>query len=173
MLSFIWAWLCWRMQRAQRDYWPLALLTWLVIVISASIHSYCLRRGRTLDRFSLVCERDLLKPSSPLPKQPACVAHIMFLSCDGGRNWSWMIYSANSPLLARTSFLSSTTQMCMFSPSWPHHITSTNFSNNLTRNDAQTPENQQLLEPPLPFLFVLIPLPSASLCPPPFFTAKL
>lgn len=29
--------------------------------------------------------RDLLKPSSPLPKQPACDAHIMFfLSCDVG-----------------------------------------------------------------------------------------
>lgn len=49
-------------------------------------------------------------------------------------------------------------------------ITSTNLSNNQTRNDAQTPETQQLLEPPLPFLFVLLPLPSASLFPPPFFS---
>lgn len=73
-----------------------------------------------------------------------------------------------SPLSAWTRFLSSSTHMCMFSPSWPHYITTTDLSN-LTRNDAQTPETQQLLEPPFPFLFVHIPLPSATLFPSPFF----
>lgn len=57
------------------------------------------------------------------------------------------------------SFLSSTTQTCMFSPSRPPYITSTNLSNNLTRDDAQTPGTRQLLEPPLS-----IPFRPSSLC---------
>lgn len=44
-------------RRVQRDYWPLSLL---VIVISASVHS-CLCRRRTLNEFSLVCERDFFE----------------------------------------------------------------------------------------------------------------
>lgn len=41
-------------------------------------------------------------------------------------------------------FFSPTTQVCMFSLSWPHYITSTNLGYNLTWNNAQTPDSQQL-----------------------------
>ena len=41
-------------------------------------------------------------------------------------------------------FFSPTKQVCMFSLSWPHYITSTNLGYNLTWNNAQTPETQQL-----------------------------
>lgn len=147
----------------------------LIVVISASIRSYCpCRRGDSewilFGFVRQICWNPLRPFPNSLPMTLISCSFCPVMMVGTGLEW---FTQPNGPLSAWTSFLSSTTQMCMFSPSWPHYITSTNLSNNLTRNDAQTPETQQLLEPPLPFLFVLVPLPSASLFPPPFFTAKL
>lgn len=130
-------------------------------------NSCCLCRRRTGWILFGLSERTVENPRRSFPNSlPATLISccpVVLVGTD--REW---FAQPSGPLLAWTSRLSSTTQMCMFSPSWPHYITSTNLSNNQTRNDAQPPETQQLLEPPLPFLFVL-PLPSASLFPPPFF----
>lgn len=56
-----------------------------------------------------------------------------------------MIRAAGSPLWA---WPVSSLPTRMFSPCRPRCLTSTNISNNLTRNYARTPEIQQLLEPP-------------------------
>lgn len=87
--------------------------------------------------------------------------------------WSGMIHAAGSPLWA---WPISSLPTRMFSPCRPRCFTSTNISNNLTRNYARTPEIQQLLEPPpsippslhpsgfrFPLFFFFFSLPTAKL----------
>lgn len=90
----------------------------------------------------------------PFPKQVhlRCSYHVLRAL----RWWSGMIHAVGSPLWA---WPVSSLPTRMFSPCRPRCLTSTNISNNLTRNYARTPEIQQLLEPP-PFH----PSSSSSLC---------
>lgn len=79
----------------------------------------------------------------PFPKQVRLQSSYHVLRAM--RWWSGMIHAAGSPLWA---WPVSSLPTRMFSPCRPRCFTSTNISNNLTRNYARTPEIQQLLEPP-------------------------
>lgn len=185
-MSLLWFWVSYQhdyveerhpVQRVQRLLATFHCSPEIFIIFEASIHSYCLC-GRTcacIDSGWILFGLWEWFVKTLFASFPNSLP-VTLISCSScpvmvvGTDLEWLT-QLNSPLSAWTVFLSSTTQMCMLSPSWPHYITSTILSNNLTRNDAQTPETQQLLEPPIPFC----PHTSAFCSPLPtsFFTAKL
>lgn len=152
----------------------------VVISIKASIHSDCLCRGTcvrvlTLNGFSLlVCAIDP-NPFTPFPNKllAALISGSSRPVIVAGTDL-WMTTQPHSLPLTGTSFLPSTTQMCMFTPSWPQWITSTDVSCGPTRNYTQNPQNPTTFgaSPSIPSP----PHPSAFSFPPPFsffLTAKL